>query len=411
MKTKRNNSASLIAFLLFLGLSQAFIPIFHEVATAFQSLGDAITGNPEKARERWQTYAEESIIGSGIYAAVEAAKGNTDRAEEIAKGMGRATGQVLTGGGLLGDIPVFHELQTAGKSLGDMIGGGDHESARNRWKDYAEESVIGSGIYAAVEAANGNLERAEELAKGMGKATAKAAVEAAVVGGAIATGGVAGVIVGGLGSVVENVVDSLVDGKEIDPGNLVGGGLLGGIAGGVGGKIAKNKHANVFNKAEKKFAKSVDPTICTRAAEAYQKQLGKISYSSPKRFPDNLEILMKEQNHIGISIKGINGDHAFWVVPSGSGQVSVVQAWAGEYSFTKFPPKSYSEMAQNLNKLVDGTPVSLDLASTMFGDSVANLVAGKTPQISSFGYAKPSTVQVQTLLSSLPLFEQDDELA
>ena len=49
---------------------------------------------------------------------------------ELPKGSERATGQALLGGGLLKDVPVFHELATAGKSLGHMIGGANRQAAK-----------------------------------------------------------------------------------------------------------------------------------------------------------------------------------------------------------------------------------------------------------------------------------------
>ena len=54
------------------------LPVVHEVTTSFQSLGDAITGDLDGAANRWNTYAEQSVIGSGVYAAVEAARGNEE---------------------------------------------------------------------------------------------------------------------------------------------------------------------------------------------------------------------------------------------------------------------------------------------------------------------------------------------
>ena len=44
------------------------LPVIHETVTSVQCLGDVITGNLERPKERWQHYAEESVIGSGIYA-------------------------------------------------------------------------------------------------------------------------------------------------------------------------------------------------------------------------------------------------------------------------------------------------------------------------------------------------------
>ena len=77
---------------------------------------------------------------------------------------------------------MFHELATCGESLGDMIGGGDSESAAKRWDNYTEQSVIGSGIYAAHKYLKGDTEHARELGKGMAKATGKGIVAAGAFG-------------------------------------------------------------------------------------------------------------------------------------------------------------------------------------------------------------------------------------
>ena len=225
------------------------LPVVHEVTTSFQSLGDAITGDLDGAANRWNTYAEQSVIGSGVYAAVEAARGNEERAIELGKGMGRATGSALLGGGLLRNVPVFHELATAGDSLGDVIGGGDTETAAQRWGDYAENSVIGSGVYAAVEAGKGNTERAEELGKNMGKAAISAGITTAAVAATIATGGAAAPLgaaaAAGVGAVVGAGVGAGAAAAEqalrkdkIEAGDVVAAALMGGVGGAVGGGMA-----------------------------------------------------------------------------------------------------------------------------------------------------------------------------
>ena len=226
----------------------ANLPVVHEVTTLFQSLGDAITGDPDRAADRWKTYAEQSVIGSGVYAAVEAARGNEERAIELGKGMGRATGSALLGGGAFGNVPVFHELATAGNSLGDVIGGGDTKTAAQRWGHYAENSVIGTGVYAAVEAGKGNTERAEELRKNMGKAAISAGITTAAVAATIATGGAAASLgaaaTAGVGAAVGAGVSAGVAAAEqalrkdkIEAGEVVAAALMGGVGGAVGGGI------------------------------------------------------------------------------------------------------------------------------------------------------------------------------
>ena len=42
----------------------------HETFTAIGCLGDVLTGNTKRSRERWKKYAEESVVGSRIYAGI-----------------------------------------------------------------------------------------------------------------------------------------------------------------------------------------------------------------------------------------------------------------------------------------------------------------------------------------------------
>ena len=260
------------------------IPVLHEVVTCFQCLGDVVTLNPKKARERWQTYAEESMIGSTCYAIHEARKGNKERAKELLKGSGRATGQALLGGGLLKEVPVFHELATAGKSLGHVIGGGDTQSAEKEWDDYAHGSVVGSGVYAAHVARKGDTKKAKELGKAMAKATGKGVLTGAIVGTTVLTGGLAAplgaiqaaAIGGGVGAVTGaggSVATQAIDGKDIDAGDIIGAGLLGGtvgaITGGVAGKaVAKSCAKSAGIKASSSIANSGNALVASAAVDA-----------------------------------------------------------------------------------------------------------------------------------------------
>jgi hypothetical protein len=72
-----------------------------------------------------------------------------DRAHELGKGMGKATLNPL--GGLGGTIPVLYELSStpALDSLGYAVIEQDTERACGRWQGYAENSVVGSGVYAS----------------------------------------------------------------------------------------------------------------------------------------------------------------------------------------------------------------------------------------------------------------------
>jgi len=229
------------------------IPVVHEVCTSVGSLGDAIVGRPDKARRRWKAYAEESFFGSGIYAAVEGCKGNKQRARELGKGMGRATGKIICGGGILKEVPILHELATCGESLGDVIGGGECKKAAARWEMYAEESVFGSSIYAAVESSQNNHEHTKQLMMGCRKAAAKGVITmgavVATVGVTIATAGAGtGVAVAAAGTTGAASGASAtagvqaVDG-EIEPGDVVASALLGGAAGCIGGRLAAARGA------------------------------------------------------------------------------------------------------------------------------------------------------------------------
>jgi len=232
------------------------VPVVHEVGTSFLSLGDAITGHPEKARERWQTYAQESFVGSYVASVAEVCKGNPDKAEEYLKGMGRATGKMVLGGGLLRDVPVFHELAVCGESLGDVIGGGDTKSAEKRWETYAESSLIGGGIAALGAKIAGDDEEAKKFAKGCGKAALRFGVSAAGIAATAATGGLAapygvaasvatGTTVGGATGAASTALVQVIDkGKVDDAGAIVGNGLFGGVVGGVSDGIAAKRAAS-----------------------------------------------------------------------------------------------------------------------------------------------------------------------
>lgn len=220
-------------------------PVVHEVGTYLLSLGDVITGHPEKVRERWQTYLHESFIGSCVASVAEACKGNPDKAKEYFKDMGRATGKILLGGGLLRDVPFFHELAVCGESLGDVIGGGDTKSAGKRWETYFESSVIGGGIAALAAIKDGDDEEAEKFGKGCGKAALRFGVSAAGIAVTAATGGLAapfgvassvatGVIVGGATGATSTALVQVIDkGKIDDAGEIVASGLFGGVVRGV----------------------------------------------------------------------------------------------------------------------------------------------------------------------------------
>jgi len=199
------------------------VPVVHEVGTAFQSLGHLIVADTKKAKADWNNYAHESVIGSGVKALVHVAKGNPDKAEEYGKGCGRAFGQAVLGGGILKEVPVFKELSKCGKSLGDVIGGGDTEMARKRWtEEYVREySDPDEWLKAGISVGT--------TVSGVGLCLLTAGAALPVVIGASAG-------IGAGASVVDNVgkqtVDCLADpDKEFDIGEVLGAGLTGGALG------------------------------------------------------------------------------------------------------------------------------------------------------------------------------------
>jgi len=168
-------------------------------------------------------------------------------------GMGRATGKIICGGGLFRDAPLFHELAVCGESLGDVVGGGDMENASRRWEVYAEESLIGSGIYSSYEKNRGNLERANELSQGAGRAGTKAGI--AVAAGAVTVGATVAAVglsaplavltCGSVGAVTAAAATAGVQSVngEINEGDVVGNALMGGMAGCVAGGLAARSAA------------------------------------------------------------------------------------------------------------------------------------------------------------------------
>lgn len=239
------------------------LPVIQELGTGFQALGDHVTGNPEKARERWDNYYHESVVGSAWAGAVERAKGNEDKAKEYFRGFKRATGKAIFGGGLLRDVPVFHELAVSGESLGDIISSGDTAAARTRWRMYLESSVIGGSLGTVAATVSGDKERAQKLGRGFVKAglrfgvagislgaTASTAGAAALYGVAsTATGAVVGVLTGAASTAATQVID---EGEVHDPSAVIGNGLFGGAllwANGAATGLCANNAAGVFPRS------------------------------------------------------------------------------------------------------------------------------------------------------------------
>ncbi|XP_028402206.1 uncharacterized protein LOC114525183 [Dendronephthya gigantea] len=284
------------------------LPVIHEVSTSFLSLGDAIVGDPEMARQRWHDYASESIVGSYVAGTVEAIKGNEEKSREYLKGMGRATGKTLLGGGVLRDVPVFHELAVCGDSLGDMIGGGDDESARKRWKTYSESSVIGSGLRSLAAKIDGNDKEAERLAECCGKASARFGVTAVSVGAAVATGGLAaplgtsvavasGAVVGGATGAGSTAAVQLIN-DEYDPGAIVGMTLLGAVCGAESGaKAAKKAKAAKTAKANTEQSQNASSSSsCRENSESSNPLSGKQAPGDPSPPPPGSHTTTNKNN-------------------------------------------------------------------------------------------------------------------
>ena len=233
------------------------LPVIQEVGTSFQALGDHALGQPDKARERWDNYYKESVLGSLATVATERRKGNSEKAGKYLRGFGRAAGKALFGGGLLRDVPGFHELATCGESFGYVIGEGDVETARESWKTYLESSVIGAGIGMLAARKAGDLETAERRKQGFIRAGARFGVLGLSVAAAVATGGiaasygvvvsaVAGAVVGGGIGAASTAATQIIDNGEVDLGAVIGNGLFGGalIAGNSLSVVTSNVWAN-----------------------------------------------------------------------------------------------------------------------------------------------------------------------
>lgn len=245
------------------------LPVIQELGTGFQALGDHVTGNPDKARERWDNYYHESVVGSAWAGAVERSKGNEDKANEYFRGFKRATSKAIFGGGLLRDVPVFHELALCGESLGDVISSGDIVAARERWRTYLEGSVIGGGLGIVVATNSGDNQRAEKLRQGFVKAglrfgvagislgaTASGAGAAALYGVAsTASGIVVGVLTGAASTAATQVID---EGEVYDPSAVIGNGLFGGAllwTNGTATGLCANNAAGVFPRSPQQDTK------------------------------------------------------------------------------------------------------------------------------------------------------------
>ena len=223
------------------------MPVVQEVSTTAMVTGDLVCGDTTKAKERIEGYYEQSVLGSLVAGTVEKMMGNDDKAKTFFKGCGRATGRAICGGGFMENVPVFHELSTIGKSLGEVIAR-DPENIEQHVDDYLENSVIGSFVGACVEDWKGNYKRRDTLLKNSGKAVVSAAVTTGAMAASALTGravaplgvGVAAPAGGAMGAatsvLAQGTNDALYnDGKPSSNGDYVGGILLGGTLGAISG--------------------------------------------------------------------------------------------------------------------------------------------------------------------------------
>jgi len=245
------------------------IPVVHEVGTACQSLGHLIVADTKKAKADWNNYAHESVIGSGVAALVHAAQGSPDKAEEYGKGCGRAFGQAILGGGILKEVPVFKELSKCGKSLGDVIGGGDTEMARKRWTEEYVQEYSDPAEWAKAGISLGTT------AGGVALCLLTAGAALPVVIGASAG-------IGAGASVVDNVgkqtVDCIADpDKEFDIGEVLGAGLTGGALGAATAGIVEGIKAAKGSSSSTASATETAPTSATEVVVNTADEVGSVA--------------------------------------------------------------------------------------------------------------------------------------
>ncbi|KAJ3000846.1 hypothetical protein HDV02_002309 [Globomyces sp. JEL0801] len=237
------------------------LPVIHEAIVGVKSLGHLVVGDPKGAGKAWVDYSENSVIGSGVKSAAAAICGDMEEAHRLGKNMGKTTIKAVNLTAILpGTLPVIHEIATCFESLADVVIEQDAAMARQRWEDYSEQSIVGSGVKSAAAAVCGDMEEARRLGINMGKATAHASVGVAAIGVTIATAGAAaplgvaasaafGATVGTGSSMASNAIGKVIENETINTGDMVGDGLIGGILGGAGGYVAGKKFVNQIPKA------------------------------------------------------------------------------------------------------------------------------------------------------------------
>lgn len=235
-------------------------PIIHELVTASQSVAALVTGNTKKAGKVWVDYSEESVLGAPIASGVHLIAGNNKKAKECIKGAGRATGHALVGGGLLPEeIPVFKEINKAGKALGDTMTG-DIAQARKRFTEELHEEYTDP-----------------KFAQNMGLAVISATVGTAAT---FATAGLAGPAFIAANSAVStatgvavNAADQGIDiaaGRKnsFDTTGMVQDGVTSGLTGGVMATL-------VVPNSEQAAATATTKTLANKGASGFGREAGR----------------------------------------------------------------------------------------------------------------------------------------
>jgi hypothetical protein len=124
------------------------IPLLHETMTVASAGAMVVTGNRQAAAKAIEDWKSESVVGSGVLAVLGA---DTREAGAYARGFRRAAGKAVLGGGILRNVPVFHELATTGEALADVVGDGDTQAASKRFTAYKEEALLATSAQMVLE--------------------------------------------------------------------------------------------------------------------------------------------------------------------------------------------------------------------------------------------------------------------
>lgn len=221
------------------------VPVVQEATTAISSVGHLVTGDTEGAGRCWDDYSQRSVAGSGILALHHRIHGNEAECAKAREGCIRASCNMVA---VSRSIPVLHEIAVASDSLGDLCMG-DTAAARDRWAEYAHNSVGGAGVHSIVALSRGDKRKAQDLLQNCGKKALAAGMEAAVVAATAVTAGAAAPLGVGAAAACTALATSAastgaavgsaaLDGREIKAGEVVGAALNGAAAGALAGTIA-----------------------------------------------------------------------------------------------------------------------------------------------------------------------------